>query len=183
MRHVLWIGGAPGSGKSTVAKLLARRHGLRLYAADTQTWAHRDRALAAGNAAAQRWESLTPAERTRCSTPAELLAMSLHHERGSMVVDDLRALPQSPQIVAEGSTLPAWAVARGIAARSQAVWLIPTAAFQHAQLAARSTPLEVLRSGHDAKWLRCQRDPACGVDVRRWSAGTWPARHLWPGRG
>lgn len=65
--------------------------------------------------------------------------MSLHRERGAMVIDDLNALPASPLIVAEGSTLPASALTRGIAERSRAVWLIPSAAFQRAQLAARET--------------------------------------------
>jgi DNA polymerase III delta prime subunit len=139
MNHVLWIGGPPGCGKTTVAIRLARRHGLRLYSADTRTWVHRDRALAAGNAAAQRWEAMTPAERWRRATTAEMFEMSLHRERGPMVIDDLRALPASPLVVAEGSTLPASAVSDGVAERARAVWLIPTAAFQRAQLAALGT--------------------------------------------
>jgi hypothetical protein len=57
--------------------------------------------------------------------------MSLHRERGPMVVDDLRALPPAPLVVAEGSTLPASAVSD----RSRALWLIPTAEFQRATLA------------------------------------------------
>ncbi|MEN3279941.1 MAG: hypothetical protein V7607_1081 [Solirubrobacteraceae bacterium] len=131
----LWIGGPPASGKTTVAARIARRHGLRLYSADTRTWEHRDRALAAGNEAARRWEAMTPAERWERSTPAEMLEMSLHRERGPMVLDDLRALPAQPLVVAEGSPLPA----SGIADPARAVWLIPTPAFQRAQLAARGT--------------------------------------------
>lgn len=132
MRHVLWIGGPPASGKTTVATRLARRHGLRWYNADTRTWEHRDRALAEGSAAAIRWEALTPAERAT-STPAEALELSLHRERGPMVVDDLRALPRAPLVVAEGSTLPAAAVQDS----SRALWLIPTPEFQQARLEER----------------------------------------------
>jgi hypothetical protein len=81
-----------------------RRHGLRLYSSDTRTWLHRDRALAAGHRAAHRWEALPPSERGEQPLD-EQLAMSLHHERGRMVVDDVDALPASPMIVAEGSVI------------------------------------------------------------------------------
>src|SRR5271163_2591016 len=104
-QRALWIGGPPAAGKTTIAKRLARRHGLRLYSADTQTWVHRDRALRAGLAAAQRWESLPAADRWD-QPPEDLLEMSLHAERGQMVIDDLAAMPASPLVVAEGSTLP-----------------------------------------------------------------------------
>jgi hypothetical protein len=76
---------------------------------------------------------MTPEERWAVP-PAEMLEMSLHRARGSMVVDDLQALPRSPLVVAEGSTLPAGAVPD----RSRAVWLLPTAEFQHARLEERN---------------------------------------------
>jgi len=139
VEHVLCIGGPPASGKTTVATRLARRYGLRLYQADTRTWTHRDRALQAGSVAAQRWESLTPADRWTRSTPAEMVDMSLHRARGAMVIDDLRSLPVSPLILAEGSTVPAAAVSSGIIERAQAVWLIPTAEFQRVRLDVAAT--------------------------------------------
>jgi hypothetical protein len=117
-----------------------RRHGLRWYGADTATWVHRDRALSAGHPGAYRWEAMTPEERWVKATSEEMLALSLHAERGPMVVDDLGALPSSPLVVAEGSTLPASAVSSGVADRARAVWLLPTPAFQRAQLAARGLP-------------------------------------------
>jgi hypothetical protein len=134
---VLWLGGPPGSGKTTIATRLARRHGLRWYNADTRTWEHRDRALRDLNPAAQRWEAMTPAQRWEQATPAEMLEMSLHAERGAMVVDDLRRLPSSPLVIAEGSTISPSVVSSDIADPSRAVWLLPTPEFQRAQLAER----------------------------------------------
>jgi hypothetical protein len=80
---------------------------------------------------------MTPAQRWEEATPAEMLEMSLHAERGPMVVDDLRELPRSPLIVAEGSTLSPSVVSSGIADPSRAVWLLPTPEFQRAQLVER----------------------------------------------
>ena len=82
LRHVLWIGGPPGAGKSSVATRIARRYGLRWYNADTRTWQHRDRALRAGNAAARRWEAMTPKQRWVGSTPRQMLEGSLHANVG-----------------------------------------------------------------------------------------------------
>jgi hypothetical protein len=137
--NVVWIGGPPGSGKTTLARSLAVRHGLRLYSADTMTWVHRDRALAAGNSAARRWEALGPGR--RWDQPLEdLLAMSLHRERGAMVLEDLRALPDDPLVVAEGSTLPAWA-----AEASRAAWLLPPRELLRERLERRGVPPAHLR--------------------------------------
>jgi len=122
--HVLWIGGSSGAGKSTIGRQLVRRWGLRLYACDTRTWEHRDRAIDAGVAAALRWEALTPAERHALPT-AEHRALEVIPERQAMIVDDLAALPRSPLVLAEGTLLSPHA-----ADRARSVWLMPAKDFQ-----------------------------------------------------
>lgn len=34
LHHVYWIGGGSGSGKSTIARRIAARHGLHVYSTD-----------------------------------------------------------------------------------------------------------------------------------------------------
>jgi len=66
--------------------------------------------------------------------------MSLHRERGRMVVDDVRALPDAPLIVAEGSVIRPTDVPPG----SAAVWLMPPVGVQAQRLTTRdgqSVPL------------------------------------------
>jgi adenylylsulfate kinase-like enzyme len=45
LRHVYWIGGASGSGKSTIACRRANKHGLRLYSTDEAMGEHAHRWL------------------------------------------------------------------------------------------------------------------------------------------
>ncbi|HEX9351333.1 MAG TPA: hypothetical protein VF877_08680 [Gaiellaceae bacterium] len=145
---------------------------MRWYNADAQTWAHRDRALRDRNPAALRWEAMTPEERWVTATPDEMLAMSLHVERGPMIVDDLRRLPASPLIVAEGSTVSPAVVSLGLADPSRAVWLIPTPEFQHRQVEERGLArgpreLYLLLADEIAREAREHRAPILTVDESR----------------
>jgi hypothetical protein len=63
--------------------------------------------------------------------------MSLHRERGAMILDDLRALPAAPLTAVEGTP-----VTPAVAGES-AVWLLPTPEVQRARLAERRLPAGV----------------------------------------
>lgn len=162
---MLWIGGPPGAGKTTVATRLARRHGLRWYNADTRTWEHRDRALREGSDAARRWEQWRHTMDDTV-TPRELFEMSLHRERGPMVVDDLRAMPPAPLTVAEGSTVSAALVAE----QGRSVWLIPTPELQEQRLKERdgnALELYVLLASEIEREAREHDAPILMIDGKR----------------
>jgi hypothetical protein len=120
-------------------------------------------------AAARRWESLPLAARGEAS-PDELLAMSLHRERGQMVIDDVRALPAAPLVVAEGSVVPASLISGGLSDETRAIWLLPTPGFQRAQLSGlppgAQTLYTLLRDVIDQE-IHEHRAPVLTVDGTR----------------
>ena len=91
-----------------------------------------------------RWEAMTPKQRWVDATPAEMMDMAIDLDRGPMVVDDLRQLPRSPLVLAEGTVVVPELVGLGFADRSRAVWLAPPAEVRRARLEQRGTPAKVI---------------------------------------
>jgi hypothetical protein len=112
--NVIWLGGPAGAGKTTVARLLSRRHGLRWYSLDYHTWQHHDRAIAAGF------------EMPRYG-PGD-------YDRAPMVYSDLESFPTERFVVAEGALVTPEMAGYS----SRAVWLMPTQAEQDRRLAKRN---------------------------------------------
>lgn len=136
---VIWLGGSPCAGKSTVAALLAERHGLRLYSCD----AHFDRHSAAADAVTQPTLS-----RLRGSSWTEVFLSRLGpmvrnevvacREEFPMIVADLAALVPGPPVLAEGMALLPECVAALRPRPNRAAWLVPAPAFQRAHYARRA---------------------------------------------
>jgi hypothetical protein len=130
LRHVFWIGGGSGAGKSTVARRLADRYGLRVYDTDAVMADHAARSTDA--AYLKRFAAMDMDERWVNREPAEMLE-TFHWFRGEafdLIVADLLAWPAEP-IVAEGFRLLPHLV-KPLAEAGQAVWLLPAPSFRRA---------------------------------------------------
>jgi hypothetical protein len=136
LAHVLWIGGATDSGKTSVAIALAAKYGLRAYHYDRY-----DRAELPGH-----WARADPVRQPHMhatpigdrdwmwvdTTPEELVERWLRTtpERFRLALDDLLELPSAPPIVAEGYGFTPDLVLPLLASRKQAIWLVSTDEFK-----------------------------------------------------
>jgi hypothetical protein len=167
--HVLWLGGPPCSGKTSISLLLAGRHDLRSYNSDLHAWEHHDKAVERGWTAGTFWETATPDERWLSSMGAIIRqTLAANAERCWLMVEDIEALPSSPLVVAEGTPLVPWRVADFVAGPGHAVWLVPTPEFQRARLLERPT-VEFDRTSDPERALenRIAREIAVGELIER----------------
>src|SRR5215216_3586745 len=142
LAHVLWIGGAPDAGKTTIARPLAARHRWRWYSCDVHTHDHIARSDPTQLPATYAKLDKSIDERWVHPTPEELLRsiVAINAERFPLILADLRAMPTRPLILAEGPSLHPQLVAPLLTSRHQAIWLVPTEAFALASAAGRDKP-------------------------------------------
>jgi 2-phosphoglycerate kinase len=120
LRKTLWIGGAPWTGKSTVARLLAARHGLATYHHDDRTR-----------------PAATPADDVPAGDQLTA-ALAEFRQRFERALEELRAWESPRPIVAEGRGLRPELVAPLVDSPSRMVVLVPTELFRQHQLRHRS---------------------------------------------
>lgn len=172
----LWVGGSPCSGKSTIVKALCQGHDLRAYHCD----AHWDRHLA----------QATPAARPRMSA---LRAMSwdqiwmrdvqvqvkdelaLYREQFPMIMADLASLSHAGTVIAEGAALLPELVAPQITEKHQAIWIVPTEAFQKHVYRSRGPWVDTILAqcrDPEAAWENwMERDAHFALTVAEQAAG------------
>jgi hypothetical protein len=121
LSHALWIGGAPCSGKSSVAAALADRFGLQVYHVDARTWVHEPRMPAT------EFGSLTMDERWVHATPERMLGwfVTSSRHRFRLVLEDLRELPDEPAAIVEGPQLFPTSVSAVLRDPAHALFLLP----------------------------------------------------------
>lgn len=137
-RHVLWIGGGTGAGKTTIATLIAERYALRPYYYDRVETAQIERMTPGAQPRFTRWLSRSMDERWVALSPSALAATTLgtQDERFELVLDELRSLPTVPPVIAEGFGLRPDLVAPQLDDRQRGVWLLPTPEFRERALGA-----------------------------------------------
>lgn len=126
LSHVLWIGGGPQAGKTTLARLLAGRWDLKIYDLD---WHLVREYRARAGPAARAFGRLSMDERWSHPLVSELVSrtLAIWEEVFALVIDDLVALDRGRTIVAEGPAAAPWLVAPLLRVPRQAIFLIPTA--------------------------------------------------------
>ena len=127
LSHVLWLGGAPRVGKSTLARLLAGKYDLRIYNLD---WHHTREHRARGGPAMRWWDERTPDERWLLPSRQELLERSIRswEEGFGLIVADLLGVPATRPVIADGPGAFPWLVAPLLSDARQALFLVPTPA-------------------------------------------------------
>lgn len=151
LHHIRWLGGGTGAGKSTIARRLAERHGLRLYQCDAMEPDHVARAKREEHPLLFRFLEMSMDERWVLRSPAEMLATlpAAQGEGFQLILDDLLALPTDRPILAEGYKLLPRLVRPLLGAPQRAMWLIPTPGIRRAGLEMRGTLWDMPRQTSD----------------------------------
>jgi hypothetical protein len=82
LRHVYWVGGGSGAGKSTIARRVADRRGLHVYATDNAMTKHDDRVAPHEAPLLSRFKAMDMDERWLNRSPETMLE-SFHWFQGN----------------------------------------------------------------------------------------------------
>jgi len=179
LAHVLWIGGPPDCGKTSIADIIAEKHGLQHYHFDRREGDHLRRAdperqpnvvklrtlvgtLDERELAHELWLAHSP------EAMAEFTVGSWS-ERVDLAVEDLLAMPGAPLIVAEGPGFFPERIAPLLTDPGKAVWLAPSEGFKRASAIRRDKPgsRHLTSDPERAQENLIRRDVLMGAQVRR----------------
>jgi hypothetical protein len=158
LAHVTWLGGSTCAGKTSVARLLAAAHGLRLYACDDAFDDHRRRARPDRHPGFCRLMDVSGPE--LCAWPVDRQVEALtafYKDQMGMIVENLIA--QDSPVLAEGSGLLPELVAPFLADPRRAVWLIATPGFRRRHYPERGPWVREMLDGTEdpqgafARWM------------------------------
>jgi hypothetical protein len=140
LRHVRWVGGGSGAGKSTVAHQLADRHGLLLHHAEPPS-KYLARSTPASAPLLHAFAAMDMDERWVNRSPQVMYETfhAFHGECFDLVIEDLLALPDEQPVLVEGFSLLPRLIAPLLGRREHAIWLLPSPAFRRAAFDSRGS--------------------------------------------
>jgi len=141
LSNVLWIGGAPDTGKTTISQIIAERHGFQIYDYDQ----HDHYQLELLSQTIPRYHTFLESslnERWVYSEPKGLLNFLLmsFQDRFPLVREDLLSMPREPIIIAEGFGLTPMLLSPMLLSKFQAIFLVPTKRFKKISMEKRHKP-------------------------------------------
>ena len=177
-RHVYWLGGSPCSGKSSIAKILAKQFGLRVYKCDDYFDTHLQQATPDAQPHFYRIGQMSWDEIWMRPVNEQVTSeIAIYREQFAMILDDLRTMPDDKPILVEGAALLPDLVASLLPRSEQATFIVPTEQFQKKTYAQREWIQDMLSQCRDpgqafANWM--DRDVGFG----RWVVDTAVAHNL-----
>ena len=181
LSHILWIGGSPDAGKTSIAALLAERYQTQVYHFDRHESAHIRRAdpaqhpavvllrtqlatLDESDLAHELWLARSPEEMARGT-------IASWSQRASLAIEDLLNLPTTSPIIAEGPGFFPEVIVPYLVDPRRGIWLVPSEEFKRDSVARRKKLATVpVRDLAQARENLIQRDLLMGDHIRRRAA-------------
>ena len=156
LRHIYWLGGGSGAGKTTIARHVAAEHGLALYSTDDAMSDHAERISSASAPYLSRFIAMDAEERWVTRTPQTMLDTFpwFRGEGFDLIVEDLLRAAAGTGIVVEGFRLLPHLVEPLLTEGRQAVWLLPTPGFRRAAFDGRTDGWDVPSTASDRQRAR-----------------------------
>lgn len=151
LRHVFWLGGGSGAGKSTIARRVADRHGLRLYSTDDVMSDHAQRSTSEACPFLSDLVAMDMDQRWVNRSPETMLETFpwFRGEGFGLIVEDLLRLRKNRGVIVEGFRLLPRLVKPLLAVTDRAVWLLPTPDFRRAAFDRRGATWEIAGRASD----------------------------------
>ena len=171
LAHILWMGGSPCSGKTSIADLLVDQYSLVVYHVDEMFDEYRWQVTQENQPNLYKWTH-TPWNDLWMQSRERLLeeAVGCYGEQFEMIVRELNEKSSKERVLVEGSSLLPDRVAEILREREQGIWIVPTERFQRMRYRERGKWVEgILGKCEDPEgayknWM--DRDVAFGLWVR-----------------
>ena len=139
--HVLWIGGATDTGKSTIAARVAEKYGAQVYHYDKHDLRHHE-ILAENSNQYLHFLHAPLDERWINQTPQSLFdrTMESFKRRFPLVLQDFEQMEKDRLIIAEGFGFTPQLITPHLPTIDHAIWLVPSQPFKAESMKRRNKP-------------------------------------------